>query len=112
MLTKAVECARDSHSRIIYGKEQEVTKTIWKFPLETTDVQEIQTPANAKMLSVGLDPEGALCLWALVNPKEDLEAITVNIVGTGNPVPRSVLMWSEFLGTVTDGPYVWHVFYT
>jgi len=40
--------------------------TIWKFPLEITDRQDIKMPGEPKILSVGLDPKGVPCLWALV----------------------------------------------
>jgi hypothetical protein len=84
-----------------------MSATIWKFPLEITDRQIIGPVA--RVLSVGLDPAGVLCIWAEVIPDDTAgqgEAEVV-IVGTGNPLP----FWKgSFVGSVTMAPFVWHVY--
>jgi len=85
-----------------------MNNTIWKFPLEVTDHQSVVMPQGAHALSVGLDPQGQLCLWALVDPELDLLPLEVVIVGTGH---RSYLIEHlRFLGSVVQGSFVWHVF--
>lgn len=59
-------------------------QTIWKFPLEITDEQEINMPAEATVLSVGFQGD-QLCAWALVNNKHPDVKRTFFIVGTGHP---------------------------
>jgi len=84
-------------------------QTIYKYHLALTDVQDIQMPQDARVLSVGLDPQRRLCLWALVDPDLHDMPVRVRIVGTGNPAPHGILT-SVFVGTVTQQMYVWHVF--
>ena len=80
---------------------------VHKFPLRTTDRQEIYLPVSAKVLTVQVQ-HGTPCLWALVDEDADLTKHSLTIVGTGHPVgmlssasvppwtpancPRSVLM--------------------
>lgn len=102
---------------------------IWKYPLAIVDKQTLRFPGNFKVLSVGLDPQDQLCLWALV--EQEPSAIptveydrTVYVIGTGNPMPEDVYFFYQltqpakfsgvksaaFLGTVRSGPAMWHVF--
>ena len=86
-----------------------VKKVIWKYELDITDKQTIMMPPGAQILSVA-NQRGKLCLWALVEPAwSDLEARTIEIIGTGNPIDLSGL-WHEHIGTVVMEPFVWHVF--
>lgn len=41
-------------------------RTIWKYPLEATDHQELMIPSGAKILDAQFQA-GQLCLWAMVN---------------------------------------------
>ena len=92
--------------------EKRTNKTIYKYPLELTDVQTLEVPFGAKVLSTELQGH-QICVWAIVDlttvepgPTENL---TIRIVGTGNPLPEKCIE-SKFLGTVTMPPFVWHVF--
>lgn len=89
-------------------------QAIWKFPLELEERQNLILPVGHRVLSVGLDGTGALCLWAVVNPDERARShFTVWIVGTGSPAdgldPARYEAWL-FLGTVTMQVFVWHIF--
>lgn len=82
--------------------------TVWKFPLEVlaTYTQKISIPRDYRILHVGIDPEGRICLWAAIDhtaPKRDVE---IRIAGTGEWLSRV----GSYIGTVVDGPFVWHVF--
>lgn len=81
-------------------------KAIWKYPLDVTDKQVIQMPANAKVLSVA-DQAGVLTIWALVDVDAEKEARKFYVVGTGHPLDFT---GANFLGSVQQGPFVWHVF--
>lgn len=86
-------------------------KTIWKFPLLYTDIQSVSMPLGAQVLSTGLDPQGQLCLWALVDPGAGSNQYRgVAVIGTGNPAHSAQGM--RFVGTVVQAPFVWHVFVT
>jgi hypothetical protein len=82
-------------------------KTIWKYPLEVTDYQNVRMPEGAEILSVA-DQYGVICVWALVDPEADLENRMFYIFGTGNPVSET-LPW-QFVGSVQQNIFVWHVF--
>lgn len=80
-------------------------ETVYKYPLEITDEQELEIPAGAKILSVQFQG-GQLCLWAEVNPKHEMVRLIIDIEGTGHPLhPKR-----KYIGTVQQGPFVWHVY--
>lgn len=81
-------------------------RAIWKYPLDVTDQQTVGMPAAAQVLSVA-DQAGALTVWALVDTEAAIEPRRFWIVGTGRPMPVS---GATFLGSVQQGPFVWHVF--
>ncbi len=80
--------------------------SIWKFPIERAGKQVIEIPSDAQILSVHLQ-SGCLCLWAVVSTDSPPETRTISIFGTGHPFDREA---GEFIGTVIDGQFVWHVF--
>jgi len=85
-----------------------VSKTIWKFPLEAKDTQEILMPMGAKILTVATQGDIA-CIWAEVDPEATKEARGFYIVGTGFP-----LSWERgnYIGTfqLLGGGLVFHVY--
>lgn len=81
-------------------------KTIYKYKLDIRDRQLIEMPDGAEFLRVEMQGND-LCLWALVDPKEDLYHHEIGICGTGHPCPYEV---SNYIGTVFDNEFVWHVF--
>ena len=90
-----------------------MTITIYKYTLQLKDHQTISMPASRRILSVGLDPRGELCVWAFVD-RENTENKNIDfyIIGTGHDIRRELLNDTfKHLGTVTQGMYVWHVFY-
>lgn len=61
-------------------------KTIWKFPVPTTDKGAVlEMPQEAKILTVQVQGEGAQ-LWAEVDPSNDTELRTFRTYGTGHPI--------------------------
>ena len=85
---------------------------IYKYELKKTGLNQIKMPAGANVFSVGLDPADKLCIWALVNPEETKEEVREFIVaGTGWDLQYELnkQMSANFLGTVRQQPYMWHV---
>lgn len=86
-------------------------KVIYKYPLAVQDVQTIVLPHGAQFLAVQMQHESPT-IWALVDPIEPDESISVRIIGTGNPIPPGGLIGMAYIGTVQqmNGLLVWHVF--
>lgn len=86
-------------------------KTIWKFPLEITDVQEIEMPHGAQVLTAQMQGM-QLCVWAMV---DDAIAATEKrafwVHGTGNPIKYAGEL-GRYIGAVQmhSGMLIWHVF--
>ncbi|KRB22704.1 hypothetical protein ASE05_16110 [Mesorhizobium sp. Root172] len=81
-------------------------KTIWKFEIELSGSQPLFAP-DVRIISAGLDPNGVLCVWGTVDTDKPQRQIEVAVCGTGGTLPQHPL---EFVGTVKDGPFMWHVF--
>lgn len=78
---------------------------IYKYKLDLQDTQIINAPI-VKPLCVQKQGD-ELVLWAEVDTAKDNEIFQVTIVGTGHSVPTDA---GEYLSTVQDGYYVWHVY--
>lgn len=81
-------------------------KTIWKFPLSTSNRQTISVPCISHFLSVGIDPLGNNCLWFAVDPDSGAYEMEIIIVGTGLDLPHV----GDFLGTTVQDGFVAHFF--
>lgn len=83
-------------------------KTIYKYPLEITDYQDVTMPEGAQILCVKLQ-KGTLCLWALVDPTEKLILRKIRIAGTGHPIQGNNIV---YIGTflMNNDSLVFHVF--
>ena len=79
---------------------------IYKFPLRVTDEQTINMPTGAKILSVQFQND-QLCVWARIDNEYFKSKRTFLIVGTGHRFPDD---GRQYIGTVQQGPFVWHVF--
>ena len=103
-------------------KEQH--RVIYKYPLETEfGAQSVRLPKDSDALSVlvqrGVLNLDAIVLYAVVDPNEtETEVWWVNIYPTGEEFGQLQLdlaglyriPWKKFLGTVTIGRLVFHVF--
>ena len=70
----------------------------------------VKLPAGAKVLSVGRDCLGDMCLWARVEPSNELVEVPVYIAYTGVDIPEHILANCAFVGTIVEEFYVYHVF--
>lgn len=88
--------------------------TVWKHKINpSTEVIELEVPGGGPILSAGLDPMGVPCVWSMVNDEEEIEIVKVYCIGTGWPL--DTIMSEEanglnFIGTIKDGIYMWHIF--
>ena len=78
---------------------------IYKYKLDLQDTQIINAPIVKPLCAQKQGDE--LALWAEVDTAKDNEIFQVTIVGTGHSVPTDA---GEYLSTVQDGCYVWHVY--
>ena len=86
-------------------------RSIWKFRL--TDGNTRIKEKVIKWLSVDYDPSGDICVWAIVDPEAGIdEKIEYDIlqIGTGWDFNQNELDNMEFIGTVKEGSYMWHIF--
>jgi hypothetical protein len=84
-------------------------KTVWKFPLEVTDYQEIKMPVGAKILCIQAQSEKP-CLWALVDPYANTYSVTIVMCATGHEIHGRHNL--DYLGTfqLYAGSLVFHAF--
>lgn len=83
--------------------------TIYKYPFEIVDVQQLEIHRPALLRHVGLDPQGQPCIWAEVDPNNDVNVVTLLVVGTGRPIPATA---RTHIGSFNQGPFMWHVYIT
>jgi hypothetical protein len=79
---------------------------IWKYVINRVDVMCLDLPDGAEVLTAAMQ-NGDITLWILVDPNAELRKRPFYVVGTGNPFPPEA---KTFIGTVFDGPFVWHIF--
>jgi len=84
-------------------------KRIYKYPLETTDVQTVSMPIGAKILTVQTQNDKP-CIWALVNPEAPTEKRNIEIYGNGHEIHNEADL--TYIGTyqMLDGELILHVF--
>ena len=84
-------------------------KTIHKFPLSSAwGTKVLHMPRGAEILCVQVQNDWPT-LWALVDPSAEKEPRMVCVVGTGEEMPAAMGR-SEYVGTVQEGVFVWHIF--
>lgn len=87
-----------------------MSKTIYKYPLEVTDTQQIPIPDTAEILSCQIQ-DGKPCLWVLLDISHAItDTRTIKIYGTGNPYDTSLSQ--RFIDTfqLYSGSLIFHVF--
>lgn len=61
---------------------------------------------GAVIRAIGVQSPREVCLWAEVSDSNTVIARTFRVIGTGFDVPEP----GTYIGTVFDGPYVWHLY--
>ena len=86
---------------------------VWKFEMKLNDYAKVEMPQGAKVLDIKAQEGKQLCLWALVEPKNELEIYKFRIAGTGHHIDESFedLKYVKSLHLNRRGiPLVFHVF--
>jgi len=87
-------------------------KTIYKYPLKITPVQDIEIPSGSTLLSVQVQNE-LPCLWVLIlDTTARKTVIRLRTVLTGEQINDGFIGISKFLGTYQIRGFVGHVFQT
>jgi hypothetical protein len=83
-------------------------KVIYKYPMKLDLYQTIKLPKNARILSIQLQND-EICMWVLTATEitSDIDRVFM-IVGTGTS--DRVGEFDEYIATVQQGGYVWHIF--
>ncbi len=86
-----------------------MNRTIHKFPLEIKDLQAVEMPIGAKILSVQFQGI-VLTMWAEVDSSMPYVRRGIAIYGTGHPMPPTNC--EVFVATAQQygGGLVWHVY--
>lgn len=86
-------------------------KSIWKYPLGVTDIQDVPMPIGAEVLSVQIQ-HGMPCIWAIVDTAGKTEHRVFKMYGTGHPLTINEKDNEVFIGTfqVNAGALVFHLF--
>lgn len=91
-------------------------KTIYKYVMPAGGLYKQKLPQGFKPLSVGLDPQGILSMWAEVDTNQPPVDVGFLGIGTGWALDNEKMsidlkQW-DYLGTVYDGMmYMWHYYY-
>ena len=84
-------------------------KTIWKYEIPFKNEFTLQMPKGAELISVANQNEMG-CLWAFVDPNEDIEDVNFCLYGTGYEIENPNIL--SYLGSFQqyNGRFVWHLF--
>lgn len=82
---------------------------VYKYQLVVTDRQKVTMPKDAKVLTIQVQ-NGTPCIWAMVEPKNPEEEVTIRIHGTGHNISDTERL--EYIGTFQWRNYgfVFHAF--
>lgn len=88
-------------------------KTVWKYKIDMTQLQTLQIPGEAKILSLqkqGNRSEDDMFLWCLVDTDKPMETRTFLLVETGDTLDE--FPKAEYVATMQfiRGAYVYHLF--
>ena len=84
-----------------------MSTTIYKYPFRIRDDVEINAPAGAEPLHVGVQ-NGTPCLWMRVDPTAAAVSHRFRLAGTGHPLGKVV---GRHVGSFTmHGALVFHLF--
>lgn len=79
---------------------------IWKYRVEAGVPTRMKK--GAAILSAGQQGRGNVVVWAEVEPEAETVDRLIDIWSTGNDIlPHDP---GEFIGTVQDSPFVWHLY--
>ena len=80
-------------------------RTVHKYTLELTNIQEISISIHAKFMHFNMQ-HGKPTIWLEIDSIQATELKSFYIIGTGHKVPE----YTTYLGTCFDGSFVWHLY--
>ena len=85
-----------------------MNKAIWKFPVDGNSAS-IEMPRGSEVLCAKVQHE-RIYIWAICDPKEDLEGRSFEIIPTGAPLYQEETL--KYIDTVMQagGSLVFHIF--
>ena len=84
--------------------------TVWKYKLEYVDYQTISMPKGATVIHAGLDGKDDVCIWVRHDIEQEREDVVIHVNKTGGRLPDDFDDNNCFIGIVTRGYYVWHIY--
>ncbi len=78
---------------------------VWKYAI-SSGVTRLEVPIGATFLHADVQG-GQACVWAIVDPASGTETRHILFRGTGYYIEHQIV---RHIGTMLDGPFVWHVF--
>lgn len=86
-----------------------MSMVVYKYPLPfILDVPSTHAmPRGARVLTCQIQ-NNTVCIWAAVDTQMPMDNRSFQIVPTG--VPSEAVSGNLYVGTVQDGPLVWHIF--
>ena len=81
-------------------------KAIWKCPIKM-HYDKITAPVE-KFLTAQMQRD-TLCVWAIVDTEKEDRTFAISVMGTGWCLGQPEKI-GDYIGTVQDGIYVWHLF--
>jgi hypothetical protein len=82
-------------------------KTIYKYPVQITDRQQVSMPSGALIVHFANDPGGQPSIWAEVETTNPVVSHDLWIVGTGHPIPDAALI---HVASMVCQCFVWHLY--
>lgn len=86
-----------------------MTKTHWKFELNTDSIQLVKMPRNSKILTVQVQDDRPV-MWAFLTPDAPLENRCIESFFNGEPVDIENTIEREYIGTYQLKGLVYHVY--
>ena len=81
--------------------------TVHKYPLSTRDETTVTVPTGHRFVHAAMQ-DGTITLWAVVDTESTPTWVSVRVAGTGYSMPW--IKAYDYLGTVHDDKFVWHIF--
>lgn len=88
-----------------------MTKQVWKFVIDDITNIVIPMPKNAEVLTIQMQGQTP-CIWALVEPTNELEKRYFELHGTGHTILYGVGVVRKYINTIQvfDGSLIFHLF--
>ena len=94
---------------VIGGRDMALT--IWKYKIPLTDEFSLDMPGDPQMLTVQVQPQQGIMLWALVDPRRSNQTRHFRLAGTGHPIdyePHDLRFVGSF--QLEEGALIFHLF--